>query len=540
MIGVRLGTWVIEKELGRGGMGTVYLAQTTPPDSEEPGRAAIKVLAAELALDPGFRQRFQREIDIVRQLEHPNLVRFLGSGEEANRFFFAMEYVEGPSFETLRQARGKLPWPEVLDMALQVALALKHAHDRGIIHRDLKPSNILRTDSSADGAHPFGVVKLTDFGIATLFASPHLTMPGGIVGTAEFLSPEQAAGKPTTRRSDLYSLGVLLYTLLAGRTPFEGDVLELLHKHRYDQFERLSRLVPGLPPDLEGIVCDLLEKSPEKRPADGGVLFRRLDAVRRKEELRATLRKEEAADGLGQAEALVPSEEGPATLMSRLMRAELEEQNRGGRVKQFLNQPSVLVTLFLLTVGLIVWSFWPESPKSLFQRGAVLMASDDPAEWDRGWEDYLEPMTRKYPDHPYAREVEAFRRKYDNHQAERKAALAARHAGPMAEAQWFYQKGVREEQEGNTEAARRTWESLIASFRLVPSEGPWVRLAEQALAKEGKADRRWEAVRESIRRAKQLRSEGRAAEADSALRGLRELYRGDVEAENLLKDGGSP
>ena len=132
------------------------------------------------------------------------------------------------------------------------------------------------------------MVKLTDFGISSLFASPHLTVTGGIVGTAEYLSPEQAAGKPASRRSDLYSLGVVLYTLLIGHTPFIGEPLDLLHKHRFAQFDRPARIVPEIPYELDEIVCALLEKEPDRRPADAMVLFRRLDSLKRKLAYQAT------------------------------------------------------------------------------------------------------------------------------------------------------------------------------------------------------------------------------------------------------------
>ena len=142
----------------------------------------------------------------------------------------------------------------MLDAALQVCPALKHAHDRGIVHRDIKPPNLLRT--------PAGVIKLTDFGIAKVFAARHLTNTGGVVGTAEYLSPEQAQGKQATKRSDLYSLGVVLYHLLTGRPPFEGrSAAELLHKHAYGQFDRPCKLVLDLPHDLDELVAG-------ERPAD--------------------------------------------------------------------------------------------------------------------------------------------------------------------------------------------------------------------------------------------------------------------------------
>ena len=226
MIGERLGKWVIYKELGRGGMGHVYLAQ------EEVGgrRAALKVLAADLAKDVGFLQRFQGEIETLSKLDHPSIVRFYEAGFENGLHFFAMEYVDGQSLEKVLHEQGKLKWPEVLDIALKVCSALRHVHDSGVIHRDIKPPNIMITAE--------GDIKLADFGIARIFASRHLTATGGVVGTAEFLSPEQAAGKPVTKRSDIYSLGVVLYMLLTGRAPFEGtSFLDLLHKHRYAQFD---------------------------------------------------------------------------------------------------------------------------------------------------------------------------------------------------------------------------------------------------------------------------------------------------------------
>src|SRR5437660_5351864 len=271
MIGARLGKWILDKELGRGGMGRVYMAH----EESNGNLAALKVLAAELAQETGFLKRFQREIEVLSQLSHPNIVQFYESGMQEGLFYYAMEYVAGENYEQLLLQHGRLPWKEVLHAALQVCPALKHAHDRGIVHRDIKPPNLLRT--------PAGVIKLTDFGIAKVFAARHLTNTGGVVGTAEYLSPEQAQGKQATKRSDLYSLGVVLYHLLTGRPPFEGkSTPELLHKHAYGQFDRPIKLVLDLPHDLDDVVCQLLEKDPSRRPPDGLVLQRQLDSIRRK------------------------------------------------------------------------------------------------------------------------------------------------------------------------------------------------------------------------------------------------------------------
>jgi hypothetical protein len=375
-------------------------------------------------------------------------------------------------------------------------------------------------------------IKLSDFGIASLFASRHLTVTGGVVGTAEYLSPEQAAGKPVTPRSDLYSLGVVLYTLVTGRNPFEGEVTDLLHKHRFAQFEKPSRWVPGLPNALEELLCELLEKDPARRPADAGVLGRRLEALRRRLEYKAT----QAAVATQRVGGLLAGGEGPATLMSRLVRAELERQNRGGPVRRFLNRPWVVVTLFVLCVGALVWALRTPSAESLYERGAALMNSADPDDWYTGWNDYLEPLTKKYPDYPHREEVAKFRRQYESYAAARHAALQARNLSPMSEAQWFYQLGVRQRQQGDAAGARLTWQALIDAFGDVPAELPWVQLARTALEGDKEdPERKFQPVRDALERARQLRAQGKGKEADAVLDALRRLYRNDPVAQDILK-----
>ena len=345
-------------------------------------QAAVKVLAAELAKETGFLQRFEREIDALSQLDHPGIVRFFESGQENGVYYYAMEYVEGQSLDEILLSQGRLPWQEILDIALQICPALRHVHDHGIIHRDIKPPNILRTSA--------GQIKLSDFGIAKVFASQSLTSTGGIVGTAEFLSPEQAAGKPVSKRSDIYSLGVVLYTLLTGRTPFEGvSYLDLLHKHRYGQFDPPRRRVPEIPFEVDELVCKLLEKEPEKRPPDCLVLGKQLDAIRLKFARKSQLTAVDATEGATVAENRTDFEmeprTGPATLMSRLMRAELDRQNAAHPLARLLNRTWVLALLLVGCLGLIVWTLWPPSREVLYTRGADLMASDRLADMKEAW-----------------------------------------------------------------------------------------------------------------------------------------------------------
>jgi len=524
MLGDQLGKWVIFKELGRGGMGRVYLAQ-----EELNGRqAAIKVLAAELAQDTGFLQRFEREIDTLSRLDHPNIVRFYEAGFENDLYFYAMEYVDGQSLEEALTAQGRLPWQEVLDAAIQVCHALRHVHDHGVIHRDLKPPNLLRT--------PDGQIKLTDFGIAKIFASNHLTATGGVVGTAEFLSPEQAAGKPVNKRSDLYSLGVVLYTLLTGKPPFEGETfVELLHKHRYGQFDRPQRRVPEIPYELDDVVCQLLEKDPNKRPPDCQVLGKQLEALRRKLERKSQPTQENAPQAQTIAENRPQDFEpenlpGPSTLMSRLMRAELDRQNRQGWLMRLLNRAWVLALLLVLCVGTIVWAFWPPSAEALFKHGARLMASSDPVDWHTAWKEYLEPLNTRYPDHPYQEELARFHEKVET---------SRRSGESPSDAQRFFRRGEQLRKEGQYLQAKKVWENLKQAFAGVDSEKEWVERSERALTeldKTASAKERWEPVHQALAHAASLRADGNRAEAEKIWSSIQALYADDPWAGAILAE----
>ncbi|MBI2823975.1 MAG: protein kinase [Planctomycetia bacterium] len=265
----QLGPYKIGRKLGRGGMGTVY--EGVFVETGEP--AAVKILSAALAHDEGFRERFKAEIETLRKLRHPNIVRLYGFGEQDDYLFYAMELVNGRSLEDELAAGRRFNWREVTDFAIQTCRALKHAHDRGVIHRDIKPANLLLT--------PEGEIKLSDFGIAKLFGSTGLTAVGGVLGTAEYMAPEQSDGRSITPRCDLYSLGGVLYTLLAGRPPFQAATLvEMLQLQRFAEPDPVGRYAPDVPQELQQIIADLLVKDPEGRIATAMVLSRRLEAMR--------------------------------------------------------------------------------------------------------------------------------------------------------------------------------------------------------------------------------------------------------------------
>jgi serine/threonine-protein kinase len=265
----RLGPYRIERLLGRGGMGAVYAGV----DAETGERAAIKVLAEALGSDPRFRERFQGEVESLKRLRHKNIVTLKGYGEEEGQLYFVMELVDGQNLEAERTAGRRFSWEEVADIATQVCAALKHAHDHGVIHRDLKPANLILT---ADGT-----VKLTDFGIAKLFGSASLTLAGSMIGTPNFMSPEQTEGKPVTPRSDLYSLGCVMYALLAGQPPFQADsVTAVIDRVRFQTAKPVQYFAPETPDEMAAIIEQLLCKKPEDRIATPQLLSNRLLALK--------------------------------------------------------------------------------------------------------------------------------------------------------------------------------------------------------------------------------------------------------------------
>ncbi len=264
----RLGPYEIDKPLGKGGMGSVYAAT----DTQTAQRVAIKALTPQLAMAEGFRDRFEAEIESLKTLRHDGIVRLFGYGEQDGVLFYSMELVDGVSLEDELKAGRRFSWREVTNIAIQLALALKHAHDHGIIHRDIKPANILLYDEDH--------VKLADFGIARLFGTTSLTTAGGVLGTADYMSPEQADGRPVTSRCDQYSLGGVMYALLAGRPPFRAKNLpQMLQLQRFANPEPVRRYAPDTPEQLERVVMQLLAKDPAERFPNTQVLARHLQAM---------------------------------------------------------------------------------------------------------------------------------------------------------------------------------------------------------------------------------------------------------------------
>ena len=388
----RVGPYRIEREIGAGGMGTVYYgvhAETGRP-------AAIKVLPAAMAREPGFIARFTREIDAMKSVRGSNIVELYDSGEDSGTWYYAMEFVDGETL-TERLARDKrIPWREVIDFGVQICKALKAAHNAGVIHRDLKPSNLLLGKD--------GIVKLTDFGVAQVFAGGKLTATGGVIGTVEYMSPEQAQGSRATKQSDIYALGAVMYVMLTGRPPFTGkSALDIAQKHKFGQFDSPRRIVPEIPHWLDEIVCTCLQKKPEDRYPDAYVLQLRLQEIPKKLELAqgtssGTSRTFDldgaSADDVTQAADVDPHANIGGTLMRDLVKGHLSPAAQMSPVERALDNTWVLLLLLLAVVlgGVWLWKSRQPNPEALFAKGELLMNSPPGPAWDEARKSAFQPL----------------------------------------------------------------------------------------------------------------------------------------------------
>jgi tRNA A-37 threonylcarbamoyl transferase component Bud32/CheY-like chemotaxis protein len=254
-IGKVIAGYRIEERVGRGGMGVVYRAEHLNLRR----RAAIKIIAPDLAESEGFRERFTREARIAAALQHPNIVTVYDAGEVDGILYLAMQYIEGNDLSAVLRKDSRLRPYRAIDVCRQVASALDAAHAMGLIHRDVKPANVL-----IEGRTAF----LTDFGLTKRMDGTHteLTRAGDVVGTIHYVAPEQIEGNQVSARSDVYSLGCLLYHCLTGQVPFSRDTdVAVIYAHLSEPPPKLTALRPELATGLDGVIAKALDKSPDRR-----------------------------------------------------------------------------------------------------------------------------------------------------------------------------------------------------------------------------------------------------------------------------------
>jgi eukaryotic-like serine/threonine-protein kinase len=465
MIGQRLGTFLIDEELGSGSMGTVYRGVRNTGKSRI---AAVKVIGSEqMAKGEGFK-RFVREIEILKKLRHANIVRYMAHGKSGKTYYYAMEYIPGPTLEKLLASHGPLFWVDVARYAIQICDALHYSHENSIVHRDLKPSNLMVT--------PADTIKLTDFGIAKDLDATQLTATNRALGTVAYMAPEQFRGAhEVSHKTDLYALGIMMYQMLTGELPFAAtSIVAMMNCQIHVPAPRASAKTGIIPIQLDKLVLKLMAKSPHDRP---------LDATAVAEVLRGLLAKREAKDEPVPVPVPVPKKKPRKTKWAKVR----------DRLKAAL--PTLGLLLCLVATGaLIIYTLWWPSPEYLYSRAKKLMASEDRTDWLRVPGEYLDDLDRWYPNHQYKSETDDWRDRIALSSAERRADTITRSpfpdfrkttgAGEDLYAAVFPEAEAAHKRYADADAARR-WRDMADRLEkdASKSERGWLLLATRMAAK---------------------------------------------------------
>ncbi len=532
----RIGDYKIERKLGQGGMGTVYLGQ-----HEQTGQlVAIKVLPASLAREEGFVARFAREIEAMQRVTGENVVQMYDSGEWEGTYYYTMEFVDGETVTDRIMREKRMGWREVIEIATQICKALKAAHNTGIVHRDLKPSNLL--------LDKHGLCKLTDFGVAHIFAGDQLTATGGVIGTVEYMSPEQAQGRRVDKRSDIYSLGAVMYVMLTGRPPFMGkSALDIAQKHKYGQFDSPRRIVPDIPHWLDEVVCKCLEKNPDNRYPDAYVLQLRLQEIPKKVELTQQSGTFEFENIDGNDETLAANgersdPEAAGVAMRELMKAHVEKTNTQTPLERVFDSTWFLVTaLAAIIVGGVYWWNHRSPPvESRFAQGQLLMATEPGPDWERAKREVFEPLL-ELDAKRWGPEVEPYLDKIRLYEI-RKSLLGRRGTWATRDAETdgerLLQKAVQLRGLGQDAEARQV---LLGLSRLTQGDDKAADLHALAtdllneLNDKTIGPDQYSLVKRSLLRAGEFQSAGKTVEARELWQSIIDLYSSDPDASTFIE-----
>ena len=470
MIGQKLGSFRIEAELGSGAMGVVYRGFNEAKNKP----AAIKVISLDQMGKGKAMERFVREAEILEQFRHPNIVRYIARGRSGGKYYYAMEYITGPTLDKVLRERRTLPWREVVALGVQLCEALHYSHERGVIHRDLKPSNLMITET--------GQLKLTDFGIAKDLDATALTATGRTLGTATYMAPEQIRGTPEiSHKTDLYALGAVFYHLLTGIPPFSGQTaLVMMHAHINEPAKRPSDKVEEIPKALDDLVVALMAKQPQDRPWDAEavaqVLRDLLDKASRQETIKMVWPEP------GSPESMPTRLEMIDPTISRKPKGSKKKKAAGKTAREHLEVAGLVAALALIA-GVIGYLVWPPGAKYLYGKAEALMASEKRDDWITARDEYLDPLDRRFPQHPYREKTEGWRDKLDLSDSERRALVLEQvnltgFSKPKTEGEDLYQNMYKE-----VEAALRRKDDREAAKL-------W-RSLEKQLARENRQDRGW-------------------------------------------------
>ena len=549
MVGEKLGSFRIEGTLGVGAMGVVYSAI-----HEATGRpAAVKVINKDIAQRGKTFERFQREADILKQFRHPNIVRFLALGRYQGTSYIAMEFIQGKTLEQVLETRGALPWQEVVELGIQLCVALHYAHEHGVVHRDLKPSNLMVTDE--------GTLKLTDFGIAKDLDKTALTATGRTLGTAAYMAPEQIRGTPeVSHKTDLYALGCVLYQMLAGRPPFEGSgPVVLMHCHLNEPAPRASANVAEIPKALDALVVQLMAKAPTDRPWDAAVVAAALGAMREKSQKGEAVAMVWPTAADATSTAALPTGVGTGASSAAVKKSKKKKARSptvggdedGASRRRKLREIGGLLLALVLVGGLIAYVLIPPGQESLFHHAEKLMASTDPHDWRTARDEYLDPLDRRFPAHPHQAVTRGWRDKVLVSEIEGRSKMLQSEANTAfnrpsgdVEIRWveYYTRVAAAQKRHDDAAALRAWDDLAAAYQPEDSaERAWHLLALRRRddLKTAMADRRQSVLRQ-LAHAQQALQHGKPDEAAGLWKELWARYGDYADLSDLLSPPVAP
>lgn len=520
LVGQKIGPFIVDKELGSGAMGAVYRGR----HAETGRKVAIKIIAAGLASNNNALARFKRETAILKQLDHPHIVKLLASGKMQGTPFYVMEYIEGESLDRVMERRGRITWEELITLGQQLCAALQHAHELGIIHRDLKPSNLMVLKD--------GSIKLTDFGIAKDIDVTALTGANSTVGTAAYMSPEQCRGsREITNKSDLYSMGVMFFELLTGRKPFIAEtVMEMFMQHTQGKHPRPSRLVLELPIALDNLICDLLQKEPDKRPFNAEAVSRLLGVVKEKWETQqsaaVTRAKKRRAD---RSATEAPLDEEDKEIARTLLGKKKKTKAEPFYQQNWFTLSAVGGVLIALAAVIYTVFFMAPSADSLYVEAERMVKNKDIPYRDR--REPLAKFLEYHPNHTKKSQIQLWLDQVERDECERTmhnrrgAMKAAGDQEPIA------RRALDHEDKGELREAKKEWDSLVKlKDSDDPEQRPWGLVAAKYLTELKEVESLYADLRSRIANEAVLKSE---SEGDSraekfALKAVREEEKRDL------------
>jgi serine/threonine protein kinase len=545
LTGQTIGSFYIERILGKGAMGAVYLGRHT----EKGLYYAIKVIdPGKKEATPTMIQRFEREIGLLKRFNHKNLVKFRDAGVHHGLRYYAMEYVEGETLESLLAKKDRLPVSTACQLIWQLCDALEEMHSEGVVHRDLKPANVMIDKS--------GALKLTDLGIAkdtSQVFNSKLTEADTTVGTVAYMAPEQLAGKDLSRRSDLYSMGIMFYQLLTGRLPFTGrTVYEYINQRQAGSFPRPSAVNSKIPFELDQLVVELMKQDPEERPRDARVVQQRIKEIADRSR-QGTLTKTQPIDGsdLAATEEMKTAPKRPGMLTSVASTIAGTLTGSGSRKKKKASEepiwerPIFLVGLLVLTILGVWWAMRPLGEEQLFVRGKELMETDYRSNWDVANDKYFTPLLERFPDSRHRPKVEEFRERILIEDCKGRVTWAHKLGRLPDDASEGFRRYFEADSLRllvNKALANEQFKAIATLFENDPRERGWALLAREQLVDEGKeaaettsVAKKRETVSEGIAKANDLRKAGKVADYFRIADSILSLYSADPEVADLVQ-----